>query len=582
MLLSKTRSSGRATNGTRQMPPSLALYLGHFANALGLLILALLCPSKALAANSLFTAGMGFSANSHIVSSSFFIWFDGSPQIGPWQPLEGSSTWNGDVNFFKSQIKQIMAANIDVLLVYQRCDWDPSAYTFVPGPFAPALKNFFRALYELRRDGYDVPKIAPVLGLGGSKVLDVSTTRGKDAFVSAYILFYTAYFGENPDPAAGDFLARIDNHVVLDVWHVSSAVENYTQLTRSDVSSRLSAALSGFSQVFNNSVYLIATADKTETLSFADEKISQFQHTLHSKLYTWNGITTVQLKAGYWDQNLRHPGQFLLRDGGHYYVAAWQSVNRSVVKRAYVESWNEVTEGSGVYAADPGPPFIMAGNTNRDTWSSINSSFEYIDTTAQYAAQFNDRLQRGASFLLTDLPTSIRAGETRTGTVIVRNEGDARWTGSAAYKLGQKSDSGVFFGSDRYLIDDAQDEISFYKGIYRGRPKTFTVSLTAPSTPGVYNLKWQMVQEGVQWFGDELTWQVTVRSADPGTVYVDAQNTGKQDGTLAFPYRTVAGGYNSSVAGDTVSIAAGSYPEHLRLTKWLRLESRNGTTRIGQ
>jgi hypothetical protein len=91
-----------------------------------------------------------------------------------------------------------------------------------------------------------------------------------------------------------------------------------------------------------------------------------------------------------------------------------------------------------------------------------------------------------------------------------------------------------------------------------------------------------MVQEGVQWFGDELTWQVTVRSADPGTVYVDAQNTGKQDGTLAFPYRTVAGGYNSSVAGDTVSIAAGSYPEHLRLTKWLRLESRNGTTRIGQ
>jgi hypothetical protein len=36
-----------------------------------------------------------------------------------------------------------------------------------------------------------------------------------------------------------------------------------------------------------------------------------------------------------------------------------------------VESWNEYDEGSGIYAADPGPPFIQpgSGNTNTDTYT---------------------------------------------------------------------------------------------------------------------------------------------------------------------------------------------------------------------
>ena len=32
------------------------------------------------------------------------------------------------------------------------------------------------------------------------------------------------------------------------------------------------------------------------------------------------------VKPGYWDQNIRNPGEFLPRNGGSHYTAAWSSV----------------------------------------------------------------------------------------------------------------------------------------------------------------------------------------------------------------------------------------------------------------
>jgi hypothetical protein len=66
------------------------------------------------------------------------------------------------------------------------------------------------------------------------------------------------------------------------------------------------------------------------------------------------------------------------------------------------------------------------------------------------------------------------------------------------------------FGSTRYLIDDASDEIPTYSGIFRGRPKTFDFSITAPVTTGLYDLHFQMLQESTAWFGERLDVQVRV------------------------------------------------------------------------
>ena len=82
-------------------------------------------------------------------------------------------------------------------------------------------------------------------------------------------------------------------------------------------------------------------------------------------------------------------------------------------------------------------------------------------------------------------PSLYRLRETRAATVIVRNEGDALWLEAAKYRFGQKEFlDPVLFGDGRYLINDTQDDIPTYGGIFRGRPKTFTLSLRAPATPG--------------------------------------------------------------------------------------------------
>ena len=191
----------------------------------------------------------------------------------------------------------------------------------------------------------------------------------------------------------------------------------------------------------------------------------------------------------------------------------------------------------------PGRPTSTGnGNTNTDTWSSTNDPYQYIKTTAAGARQFNDTPDLGATILWNNLPTTMGPGQTRTVQVIVRNDGDVSWTGAAGFKLGELNDP-TMFGPGRYLIDDTTNEIPTYGGIFRGRPITFNVQLTAPTTSGTYTTHWQMVDENVAWFGQELTAPIAV------ALYGDANLDGRVDvldlAILAANYRKqVTGGWS--------------------------------------
>ncbi|MEP6662697.1 MAG: hypothetical protein ABJC04_03435, partial [Verrucomicrobiota bacterium] len=463
---------------------------------------------------SLFTASPSFNATNRIVSASFFTWYAShyGQLSGPWRPLEGRTNWTGEPDFWKGQIKQVMMANIDVLYVH-----------LIPS-FTPQRINFFKALNTLRSEGYDVPKVAPFLdpliSWGETPAIDAANAKGKDAIADQYVQFFNQYFSVNRDRFADDYVARIDQRVVLDTWHVHLSISNFSSLSRDDLEKRLAVAF-GQHPVFSNGICMVTTSLNGPSFPFADEKVPQFEINEYFKATTYHGITSVQLKAGYWDQNVRNnPGDFLKRDGGKPYAEAWKNVDRRKVQRVYVESWNEFDEGTGIFAASTAHPYIQpgSGNTNTDLWSKTGNPFEYIDTTARGASAFNDVPDHDAKILWHNIPRKMLVGEKKVATVVVRNEGDVSWTSAANFKFGQKEFKDAFlFGPGRYLLTDTTDEIPLYKGIFRGRPKIFQITLKAPQLPGIFLTHWGMLQESVEWFGEELSIPITVSSPLEGS-----------------------------------------------------------------
>ncbi len=99
-----------------------------------------------------------------------------------------------------------------------------------------------------------------------------------------------------------------------------------------------------------------------------------------------------------------------------------------------------------------------------------------------------------------DIPSSMTPGQTATAHITFRNRG-VLWNDARSFKLGAVGDSDPFTATTRYNVGAE---------IGPGQTRTFTVSLTAPSTPGTYTTDWRMLREGVSWFGATLTVNINV------------------------------------------------------------------------
>ncbi len=453
-----------------------------------------------------FTPAPQFTSESHVVYASFFHWYTTNlgQLSGPWRPLEGRESWTGATTFWKSQIKQVMCANIDILLVH-----------LIPA-FEKQRMNFFSALYELRQEGYNVPKIAPFLDplitWNGQTKVDLNTEAGKDTLANQYIRFFNQYFKTNSDEYATQYLAQFDNRIILDIWHPHLNLDNISFFTRSDLESRIQAEFAKDYQVFNNGIYMISTAYSPEIFVFTDERIAQFEVHSYFEPVTYNSIKTVQVKPGYWDQNVRNPGYFMARNGGRYYRNSWAKVDQTY-NRVYIESWNEYDEGSGIYAGDPGEPFLIFPNTNDDQWSVFDDPMEYIKTTANYASAFNDYQDYDSKILWHDIPDKMNNGETINAQILIRNEGNVPWNSSNGIKFEFSAiQNANQWESKVYEIDDSKHEIEFYGGVFRGRPIMFNVEFQAPTKNGNYLFNWFLKRDGGNAFGDTLKLEINVHN----------------------------------------------------------------------
>jgi hypothetical protein len=143
----------------------------------------------------------------------------------------------------------------------------------------------------------------------------------------------------------------------------------------------------------------------------------------------------------------------------------------------------------------PGSPGIRARN--------------YLETTATQAALWNDLPEDDAVLVAHDLPVTLPPGARRLVTVVMRNAGDRAWTAASNDAL--QVTQGTSFAVDTSdPIDDARDDIPYYGGLFRGRPRAFTFEVTAPCVAGSYPLSFRMARSGSVFYGATVTHSLTV------------------------------------------------------------------------
>jgi len=139
-------------------------------------------------------------------------------------------------------------------------------------------------------------------------------------------------------------------------------------------------------------------------------------------------------------------------------------------------------------------------------------------------------------------PATMVAGSTAVAWAEYMNDGTATW-GHAATRLGTQGPQdrcSPFFESGNWINCGRPTEVD-QSAVSTGQVGRFTFVLRAPTTPGNYTEQFRPLEEGVTWFGGDVTWWITVTAAT---------------GTITGTVRNSATGLG--ISGATVSIAGGA------------------------
>ena len=155
-----------------------------------------------------------------------------------------------------------------------------------------------------------------------------------------------------------------------------------------------------------------------------------------------------------------------------------------------------------------------------------------------------------AQFVSQSIPTSMVTGQVANVEVRMRNNGSSTWSSGSGYALAsQNPPNNSTWGLNRAALPTA---------VQPGQEITFNFAVTAPAAIGIYNCQWEMIQEGVDFFGEvtpnvavnvtsgvgtndaSFVSQVVPAAATTGQVFAVTlilQNTGSTTWSTASGYR---------------------------------------------
>lgn len=103
-----------------------------------------------------------------------------------------------------------------------------------------------------------------------------------------------------------------------------------------------------------------------------------------------------------------------------------------------------------------------------------------------------------AKCISTTIPAKIAPGTAKSVTVSLKNTGGVAWKANTSpnpYSLGSQDPSdNKIWGLGR---------LSLSADVAPGKTQNFTFQITAPTAPGTYSSRWQLLREGLLWFGDK-------------------------------------------------------------------------------
>ena len=147
-----------------------------------------------------------------------------------------------------------------------------------------------------------------------------------------------------------------------------------------------------------------------------------------------------------------------------------------------------------------------------------------------------------ATYRAQSFPSSMVAGSTAIVWAEFNNTGTGTWTHSDTY-LGTSSPqdrSSPFCNTPNWASCNRTSDVD-QTSVGNGAVGRFTFILKAPATPGTYTEKYKLVQEGVTWFGPEISWTITVTAAK---------------GNLTGTVRNAAN--SAAISGATVALSGGA------------------------
>ncbi len=438
-----------------------------------------------------------------------FHWFGPRSNPGQWQavwhPLEGRDAWNGSLAFWTKQERDLIDAGFNFILFQVAYGWDVE------------MQNHLLASRDLLTAGQRAPRIAPMFAAESWPCYDCpkdfQTATGKDAAYQVFKAWFDDYFQILPL----DRLVGLFGKVLVAIWYVPGCASAAPDIL-TYWGSRLQQDF-GFTPYWSTHPCWAPYGPDEVNYLFAGRDPLQY-----------GSMRNVDLLVGNWPPDpARYPAWlFLARDEGRTLAGAWAQVlaSTNIVDRVYIESWNEYTEGTGMFEAQPashwpgdGHPIVADLDTCwntpchpmefTDSWGP--SPRQYIRINALNANRFIGRMN-DAAFVSQNVPPQMTTGQTYTVSVTMRNTGDTTWSRTVDHRLGsQNPQDNTVWGMGRVELDP-------YELVAPGQSRTFSFSVQAPSAPGDYSFQWRMVQEQVEWFGAATpNVIVSVRSPPPDT-----------------------------------------------------------------